>query len=179
MYYFFGTNFSIRFWSWVYVIRREGRGVWSALFCEQIVEGRGVCKKCFTTNPTYPTRQKTATLSISIQLVEFVARHTATVLLSTFSQSGQRNTPKSSTYSFFRPHEEHKTTGSFRNDASIEMLHNTSQGLVEFEGALPRTVCSSFPKTRSSFFFYTSGRVFTQCLATGCSMAGCVGPLII
>ena len=61
MYYFFGTNFLIRFWSWVYVIRREGRGVWSALFCEQIVEGRGVCKKCFTTNPTYPTRQKTAT----------------------------------------------------------------------------------------------------------------------
>ena len=49
----------------VYVIRREGRGVWSALFCEQIVEGRGVCKKCFTTNPTYPTRQKTATLEDS------------------------------------------------------------------------------------------------------------------
>ena len=65
LYNFFGTNFSIRFWSWVYVIRREGRGVWSALFCEQIVEGRGVCKKCFTTNPStygYPTRQKNATL---------------------------------------------------------------------------------------------------------------------
>ena len=45
----------------MFVIRREGRGVWSAIFCEQIVEGRGVCKKCFTTNPTYPTRQKNAT----------------------------------------------------------------------------------------------------------------------